>query len=360
MGSLNLQGVRKSFGSQEVIHGIDLDVEDGEFVVFVGPSGCGKSTMLRMISGLDQVTSGRVLIAGRDVTYVHPSKRKVAMVFQSYALFPHMTVAQNIGFGLRLARLPKSEIGQKVKAAAEVLQIENLLGRYPRQLSGGQRQRVAIGRAIIRNPQVFLFDEPLSNLDAALRVKMRLEIARLHKRLGATIVYVTHDQTEAMTLADRIVVIRDGAIAQVGKPIEVYERPASKFVAGFIGAPSMNFLIAAIGSEGGRPILELSGKSLGNLGSQAAANAVELGIRPEHLVFSDSGNGDFLGEVELIEELGSESFAYLQTEVSPDPVTIRLDPERKVRAGDRLPVVVNRNAIHAFDESGASVPINLQ
>ncbi|MDE0532427.1 MAG: sn-glycerol-3-phosphate ABC transporter ATP-binding protein UgpC [Albidovulum sp.] len=357
MSSLKLQDVRKNFGTQTVIHGIDLDVEEGEFIVFVGPSGCGKSTMLRIISGLDQVTSGRIFIAGNDVTFTHPSKRQVAMVFQSYALFPHMTVAQNIGFGLRLAKLPKAEIAKRVFAAAEVLQIEDLLGRYPRQLSGGQRQRVAIGRAIIRNPRVFLFDEPLSNLDAALRVQMRLEIARLHNRLGATIVYVTHDQTEAMTLADRIVVIKEGEIAQVGNPLEVYESPANKFVAGFIGAPSMNFLKASIRAEGGRSSIQLYGAALAYLPDRFAREYIELGIRPEHLSFSESSDCDFWGVVELVEELGSESFAYLQTEFNPEPVTIRLEPNKKVKAGDKLPVSIDRNAMHVFSESGSTVAI---
>ncbi|MFM2279705.1 MAG: sn-glycerol-3-phosphate transporter ATP-binding protein UgpC, partial [Pseudomonadota bacterium] len=241
MTQLSLRAIRKSFGALEVIRGVDLDVEAGEFVVFVGPSGCGKSTMLRMIAGLEDVTDGIIEIAGRDVTTTAPAKREIAMVFQSYALFPHMTVAENIGFGLKLAGLAKDEISRRVDEIARTLQIAHLLERVPRELSGGQRQRVAIGRAIIRQPKIFLFDEPLSNLDAALRVQMRLEIARLHVRLGATMIYVTHDQTEAMTLADRIVVFNKGRIEQVGAPMELYERPANMFVAGFIGAPSMNF-----------------------------------------------------------------------------------------------------------------------
>ena len=250
MAELALHGVSKSFGSVLAVDGVDLAIAHGEFVVLVGPSGCGKSTLLRMISGLESASAGRILIGGRDVTDVAPAKRGVAMVFQSYALFPHMTAAQNIGFGLRLAKVPKAEIARRVAEVAATLQIEELLERYPRELSGGQRQRVAIGRSIIRDPQVFLFDEPLSNLDAALRVRMRLEIARLRDRLDATMVYVTHDQTEAMTLADRIVVLDHGRIEQVGPPEELYDAPANRFVAGFIGAPAMNFIPAT--SRGGR------------------------------------------------------------------------------------------------------------
>lgn len=351
MSSLSLKNIRKSFGDLEVIHGVDLEVEKGEFIVFVGPSGCGKSTMLRMISGLEDVTSGQINIADKDVTRAHPSKREIAMVFQSYALFPHMTVSENISFGLRLGKMAKDEVARRVSNVAETLQITHLLERYPRQLSGGQRQRVAIGRAIIRNPQVFLFDEPLSNLDAALRVQMRLEIARLHKRLGATIIYVTHDQTEAMTLADRIVVFNHGVIEQVGRPIDLYERPANKFVAGFLGAPSMNF----IGATAQQGAIQLDGFNINDAQRAEANGAITLGIRPEHMSITNTEACDFSAKVELVEELGSESLAYLQTSFSSDPITMRVDHSITVREGDMLPVSVNREFLHVFAEGGASL-----
>ncbi|MES0871488.1 ABC transporter ATP-binding protein [Pseudovibrio sp. SCP19] len=351
MSSLSLKNIKKSYGQHEVIHGVDLEVEKGEFIVFVGPSGCGKSTMLRMISGLEEVTSGQISIADKDVTRAHPSKREIAMVFQSYALFPHMSVADNISFGLRLGKTPKDEVKRRVNEVADTLQITHLLERFPRQLSGGQRQRVAIGRAIIRNPQVFLFDEPLSNLDAALRVQMRLEIARLHKRLGATIIYVTHDQTEAMTLADRIVVFNHGVIEQVGRPIDLYERPANKFVAGFLGAPSMNF----IGATAQQGAIQLDGFNITDAQKAHANGAITLGIRPEHMRISDTEACDFSAKVELVEELGSESLAYLQTSFSSDPLTMRVDHSITVREGDVLPVSVNREFLHVFEEGGASL-----
>ena len=263
MARLVLEGVSKHFGAILAVDGVDLQIEHGEFVVLVGPSGCGKSTMLRTISGLESVSAGRIQIGDREVTHVAPARRGVAMVFQSYALFPHMSAAENIGFGLRLARVPKNEIARRVTEVAKTLQIEALLDRYPRQLSGGQRQRVAIGRSIIRDPEVFLFDEPLSNLDAALRVRMRLEIARLRDRLNATMIYVTHDQTEAMTLADRIVVFNQGRIEQIGAPVDLYDAPANLFVAGFIGAPAMNFIPAEIApAEGGEASVRFGPVSL--------------------------------------------------------------------------------------------------
>ena len=326
-------------------------------MVFVGPSGCGKSTMLRMISGLESVTAGRIRIGGRDVTHVPPSRRGVAMVFQSYALFPHMTAAENIAFGLRLARTPNDEITRRVTEVAATLQIEALLERYPRELSGGQRQRVAIGRSIIRHPQVFLFDEPLSNLDAALRVRMRLEIARLRDRLDATMVYVTHDQTEAMTLADRIVVFNHGRIEQVGAPVHLYDAPTNLFVAGFIGAPAMNFVPAVVESpEGSRKQVRFGSVSLPLPDvREAALGPVTFGVRPEHLSVAPAGEGDFSGRVEIVEKLGAESLIYLQTEFSTDPVTIRVSPEQRVRAGDVVPVRVERGRFHLFGTTGTVV-----
>ena len=355
MAELALQGVSKRFGSVLAVDGVDLAIAHGEFVVLVGPSGCGKSTTLRMISGLESVTAGRVLIGGSDVTNIAPARRGVAMVFQSYALFPHMTAAQNIGFGLRLAKVPKAEIARRVAEVAATLQIEELLGRYPRELSGGQRQRVAIGRSIIRDPQVFLFDEPLSNLDAALRVRMRLEIARLRDRLDATMVYVTHDQTEAMTLADRIVVFNHGRIEQLGAPDELYAAPANRFVAGFIGAPAMNFIPAEIDAgESGEPQVRFGPVSL-PAGRQhdVAPGPVTLGVRPEHLYIAPAAEADFRGRVEIVEKLGAESLAYLQTDFSVEPITIKLSEEALVRPGDEVPVRIGRERFHLFGESGA-------
>ena len=289
MAELTLKQVRKSFGALEVIKGIDLEVASGEFVVFVGPSGCGKSTLLRIIAGLEETTSGMLTIGGKDVTYAEPSERGIAMVFQSYALYPHMTVAENIGFGLSLARRPKAEIAAKVAATAETLQLTQLLERKPKALSGGQRQRVAIGRAIVRDPKVFLFDEPLSNLDASLRAQMRLEIADLHARLKSTMIYVTHDQVEAMTMADKIVVLNGGSVEQVGSPMELYRNPATPFVAGFIGSPKMNLY----GGETARRL-----------------NCTTYGIRPEHIRLSENA-GQWQGRVRHIERLGADAILYL-------------------------------------------------
>jgi lactose/L-arabinose transport system ATP-binding protein len=310
MAGLTLRGIKKSFGQTDILHGIDLDIADGELVVFVGPSGCGKSTLLRIIAGLETTTSGQLVIGARDVTDLDPSQRGVAMVFQSYALYPHMNVSDNIGFGLRMNGMPKAEVKKKVDEAAAILHLGDLLERKPKQLSGGQRQRVAIGRAIVRNPDVFLFDEPLSNLDAELRVQMRLEIARLHEQLAATMVYVTHDQVEAMTLADRIVVLRAGRVEQVGTPLELYDDPDNLFVAGFIGSPRMNFIRANMGSDGRLTLPELGGVSVPLELTTAPASGTDLvlGIRPEH--FDAAGSVSVTVAVDLVEHLGGSSFAY--------------------------------------------------
>ncbi|WP_425419339.1 ABC transporter ATP-binding protein [Oricola indica] len=354
MARLTIENITKSFGSVQVINGVNLDIAHREFVVFVGPSGCGKSTMLRMIAGLETVSGGQIRIGDRDITNVAPSKREIAMVFQSYALFPHLTVAENIGFGLRLAKVSREEIDRRVADVAKTLQLEMLLERKPRQLSGGQRQRVAIGRSIIRNPKVFLFDEPLSNLDAALRVQMRLEIARLHQRLDATMVYVTHDQTEAMTLADRIVVFNAGRIEQVGTPIELYEKPANTFVAGFIGAPSMNFIEANIDTSRGAPAAAFGPAMLPIEAARLPEGPIRLGVRPEHISIASDGEADFSGTVEIVEKLGAESLVYVQTGFTPEPVTMRAPPHLQVSPGDTLPLILDRARIHRFSADGAA------
>ena len=309
MASLKIKNATKKYDDLEVIHGIDLDIQDGEFCVFVGPSGCGKSTLLRMISGLEDVTSGAIHIGEKDVTSMHPADRGIAMVFQSYALYPHMTVRGNMGFGLKMSKVPSNEIDQKVNEAASILHLEEYLDRKPKTLSGGQRQRVAIGRSIVRGPEVFLFDEPLSNLDAELRVEMRVEISRLHRELGTTIIYVTHDQVEAMTLADKIVVLKDGLIQQVGSPLSLYDDPENVFVAGFIGSPTINFVQ---GRVNGAKIIVPSLESLKlNAPKDIDSNQSELliGLRPQHIQIS--GSGDL--EVEFTEALGDVSYLYLKT-----------------------------------------------
>jgi ABC-type sugar transport system ATPase subunit len=315
MSRVELRGVTKRYGTTEVVHGIDLAIAHGEFVVFVGPSGCGKSTLLRMICGLEPVSGGQVLIDGKPMRGVPPAKRGVAMVFQSYALYPHMNVAANMGFSLRMSGVPASERDARVRKAAAILQLDALLDRLPKELSGGQRQRVAIGRAIVREPGVFLFDEPLSNLDAELRVQMRLELTKLHRQLGTTMVFVTHDQVEAMTLADRIVVLRDGRVEQIGTPIELYERPVNRFVAGFIGSPKMNFLSGRILSVAGdrlavevpglRSPVDLTGGSGRSVGEEVA-----IGIRPEHLAVSAAAPHSFEADIEFVEQLGGTSYLH--------------------------------------------------
>jgi lactose/L-arabinose transport system ATP-binding protein len=348
MSNLKLKAVRKSYGHLEVIKGIDLAIKAKEFVVFVGPSGCGKSTLLRMIAGLEHITAGDLEIGDQRMNDVDPSKRGIAMVFQSYALYPHMTVRENMGFALRFAGASKEQIAKQVQEAARILALEPLLDRVPKELSGGQRQRVAIGRAIVRNPQVFLFDEPLSNLDAELRVHMRIEIARLHKELQTTMIYVTHDQVEAMTLADTIVVMRDGLVEQVGKPLELYDNPANQFVAGFIGSPKMNFMAAkVIEAGGGKITLELinQGKARLSLPVTSAAPAVgstvTLGVRPEHFGAAGQGAADLAVDIDVAEHLGSTSYIYantrsgeqliiereeLRSELGKENVTVSIDP----------------------------------
>ena len=307
MSGVVLENVTKAFGEVKVIHGISLTVEDGEFCVFVGPSGCGKSTLLRMVAGLEETTAGRINIGKRDVTRIDPAERGVAMVFQTYALYPHMTVAENMGFGLKMTGHPANEVAVKVKEASRILKLDPLLARKPKALSGGQRQRVAIGRAIVRGPEVFLFDEPLSNLDAELRVEMRVEIARLHREIGATMIYVTHDQVEAMTLADKIVVLRAGRIEQVGAPLDLYHNPENRFVAGFIGSPAMNFLNGTVEKAGTVAVAGLSGSVDTGAALPGAGAKVVVGLRPQHLHLTEGATH----RVEMTEALGGISFVHL-------------------------------------------------
>jgi len=351
MGRLTLDGVKKSFGSVDVIRGVDLDIRDGEFVVMVGPSGCGKSTLLRLIAGLEAVTSGRIAIDGRDVTALEPVDRRLAMVFQSYALYPHMTVRGNMAFGLETARAPKSEIDAKVAEAARILALEPLLDRLPRQLSGGQRQRVAIGRAIVRDPVAFLFDEPLSNLDAALRVQTRHEIAKLHRSLGRTAIYVTHDQVEAMTLADRIVVLDAGSVRQFDTPEALYDRPADLFVAQFIGSPKMNVLPARA-TDGGVSILGGPPVAAANFAADAAV--AQAGVRPEHLDPVAPGQGAFDGTVNDIEFLGADSIIFV-AHADGTEISLRVPGRASVRVGEAVGVAVPPERIHLFDEGGRAL-----
>jgi ABC-type sugar transport system ATPase subunit len=359
MSTVTLKNITKHFGATQVIPGVDLDIGHGEFVVFVGPSGCGKSTLLRMIAGLEETTSGQLAFGGQDVTHTPASGRGVAMVFQSYALYPHMNLFDNMAFGLRTARVPEPEIEQRVMEAARILQLESLLQRKPKALSGGQRQRVAIGRAIVKSPKVFLFDEPLSNLDAALRVQMRMEIARLHRQLGATMIYVTHDQVEAMTLADRIVVFNKGAIEQVGTPRELYEQPRNTFVAGFIGSPKMNILAARTTGGGAlwRAMLSPACQVvLPGFTPAAAGGAIQLGIRPEHLTLAASADGA-PGTAAATEYLGNDMYAYIALDGVPgEPLVMRLDPGAGIAAGDTVHVGFPPQHLHLFDMQGKRIP----
>ena len=345
MAGLTIRNVIKSYGDVEVMHGVDLDIDDGEFVVFVGPSGCGKSTLLRMIAGLEEISGGEISIGDRVVNEVAPSKRGVAMVFQTYALYPHMTVYNNMAFGLKQAKTPKDEIDRRVQQAAKVLDIVDYLDRTPRALSGGQRQRVAIGRAIVREPEVFLFDEPLSNLDAALRGQTRLEIARLHERLGSTMIYVTHDQVEAMTLADKIVVLRLGHVEQVGKPMDLYNKPDNLFVAQFIGSPAMNIFNSKVD---GTTVSIGGDKSVGDL-EKAPAGDVAVGIRPEHLIACKKSEAVISGKLELIERLGDHIIAHLIRDDNSEFI-VKTEDFASNSKGDLMHFKVDADRVHYFDK----------
>jgi multiple sugar transport system ATP-binding protein len=358
MATVTLQDIRKSFGEVHVIKGVDLEIDDREFCVFVGPSGCGKSTLLRMVAGLEEITSGELLIDGTRVNDVPPSERGLAMVFQTYALYPHMTVEDNMGFSLRLAGVPKEERRAKVGEAARILQLERLLARKPKELSGGQRQRVAIGRAIVRKPKVFLFDEPLSNLDAALRVQMRIELARLHEELAATMIYVTHDQVEAMTLADKIVVLQAGVIEQAGTPLELYHHPVNLFVAGFIGSPKMNFVATTVrGADAQGVTVELPGGGAVTIpvkpDAAAAGAKVTLGVRPEHL--KPGERGDFAGDVIVTERLGGDTVLYMRS-ADGAMIVVQTDGNSTTRVHDRIAVQIDPETCHLFDADGCAIP----
>lgn len=344
MSAVKIINATKKYGDIQVIHGIDLDIKDGEFCVFVGPSGCGKSTLLRMISGLEEVTSGEIHIGDKNVTKMQPADRGIAMVFQSYALYPHMTVRENMAFGLKMTKVPSAEINQKVNEAASILHLESYLDRKPKTLSGGQRQRVAIGRAIVRGPEVFLFDEPLSNLDAELRVEMRVEITRLHRELGTTIIFVTHDQVEAMTLADKIIVLKEGRIQQVGTPLSLYDDPQNVFVAGFIGSPTINLLKGSI-THGKLSIPHLETLKL-DVSDTITSSMSELiiGLRPQHLKLAKSGDL----EVEFTEALGDVSYVYLKTQ-SGDRVVVESREEKLPSTGSKVGITSTPNKALFFD-----------
>ncbi|OQP87384.1 sugar ABC transporter ATP-binding protein [Rhizobium rhizosphaerae] len=359
MADVRLQAVRKTFGVLDVIKGVDLDIRAGEFVVFVGPSGCGKSTLLRMIAGLEDISEGTLTIGGQTMNDVDPSQRGIAMVFQSYALYPHMTVRENMGFALRFAGMDKQEIARRVQSAARILELEPLLERKPKALSGGQRQRVAIGRAIVRNPKVFLFDEPLSNLDAELRVHMRVEIARLHKELKTTVIYVTHDQVEAMTLADKIVVLRAGQVEQVGAPLDLYDDPVNLFVAGFIGAPRINVFTGQVTAQlSGAAEVRLDGfaerRLVIPLTGEAPAEGTEirLGIRPEHL--TEGGAESLPIEIDMFEHLGGETFAYGRSR-SGETIIVSTRNGRHLKAGQVLAAGFDASKALLFDAAGLRI-----
>ncbi len=351
MASVEIKAVRKAFGSVEVIHGVDILIEDGEFVILVGPSGCGKSTLLRMIAGLERISDGTIAIGERVVNLVPPKERDIAMVFQNYALYPHLTVAENLGFSLILRKEAQDVIAERVRRAAEILNLTPYLERYPRQLSGGQRQRVAMGRAIVREPQVYLFDEPLSNLDAKLRVAMRTEIKALHQRLGTTTVYVTHDQIEAMTMADRIVVMHDGIVEQIGTPLELYDRPGNRFVAGFIGSPAMNFLDGVVEANGGAPAVRTTDGSLLPLSAQApvaVGDAVTYGVRPEYLTLEPA---EYVvpAEVVVVEPTGPETF--VSARMAGHDVLMSMKDRHPLSPGQTIDIAPDVGRVHLFDQA---------
>jgi multiple sugar transport system ATP-binding protein len=348
MASVVIRDARKAFGMAAVIHGVSVDIADGEFVVLVGPSGCGKSTLLRMIAGLENITAGEISIGGRVVNDLPPKERDVAMVFQNYALYPHMTVAANMAFSMKLRGAPKDEIDTRVKRAADILGLGPYLERYPRQLSGGQRQRVAMGRAIVRDPQVFLFDEPLSNLDAKLRVQMRTEIKELHQRLKTTTVYVTHDQIEAMTMADKIVVMHDGIVEQIGTPLELYDKPANQFVAGFIGSPSMNFIKGKVAINGSASFEGPNGVKLPLASAPENSNGrpAVYGVRPEHFTIADDGAE---AEIVVVEPTGSETQVFAK--LGGDEVVAVFRERHKFNPGDKIRLKPDQSVVHLFDEA---------
>ena len=362
MANLLLKGLRKAYGDVQIIPGIDLEIRDGEFMVFVGPSGCGKSTLLRCIAGLEEITAGELRIGGEVVNEIPPSKRGIAMVFQSYALYPHMSVAKNMAFGLRLAGFSTEQMNTAVQRAAQILQIEHLLERKPKALSGGQRQRVAIGRAIVRKPGVFLFDEPLSNLDAGMRVQMRVELARLHKELKTTMIYVTHDQVEAMTLANRIVVLNAGKVEQVGTPMELYHRPVNQFVAGFIGSPKMNFIAGTLASaDSAQATVQLEeGATIqvaADATSLAAGAKLTLGIRPEHVQAGAAPSFNAVkAHVQLAEHLGDTVYLYLLVSGATENLTVRTEPENPLDTGDMAYLALPPKRCYLFTEQGQTLP----
>ncbi|WP_436641099.1 ABC transporter ATP-binding protein [Microbaculum sp. FT89] len=358
MAPVGIRDVRKAFGLTEVIHGVSIDIDDGAFVVLVGPSGCGKSTLLRMIAGLEEITSGEISISGRVVNRVPPKERDIAMVFQNYALYPHMKVSENMSFSLRLAKVDADTIRDKVEEAAKILNLTEYLDRYPRQLSGGQRQRVAMGRAIVRDPQVFLFDEPLSNLDAKLRVQMRTEIKELHQRLNSTSIYVTHDQIEAMTMADHIVVMRDGIVEQIGAPLDLYDHPVNTFVAGFIGSPAMNFINGRVDSLDGRPVVRVDDATVLPLPASVTAQAgttVTYGTRPEHLTLTANGSGLDV-EVSVVEPTGAETLVV--TRIAGQELLASFKERHDLKPGQRIRLMPDLDTVHLFNvETGQRLPV---